>query len=149
MPIGNIRTREVVVAKRDTTVSEAARLMRSHHVGDVVVVDEVDGRKVPCGIVTDRDIVIGLVAQGLDPDTIQVGDLMMTGIVVGRELDGVADTLEIMRVKAVRRMPIVDALGTLVGIVTADDLLQLLSEEMSALAAMINREQRREVTVRK
>ena len=149
MPIGNIRTREVVVAKRGTTVSEAARLMRSHHVGDVVVVDEVDGRKVPCGIVTDRDIVIGLVAQGLDPDTIQVGDLMMTGIVVGRELDGVADTLEIMRVKAVRRMPIVDALGTLVGIVTADDLLQLLSEEMSALAAMINREQRREVTVRK
>ena len=149
MPIGNIRTREVVVAKRGTTVSEAARLMRSHHVGDVVVVDEVDGRKVPCGIVTDRDIVIGLVAPGLDPDTIQVGDLMMTGIVVGRELDGVADTLEIMRVKAVRRMPIVDALGTLVGIVTADDLLQLLSEEMSALAAMINREQRREVTVRK
>jgi CBS domain-containing protein len=123
--------------------------MRSHHVGDVVVVDEVDGRKVPCGIVTDRDIVIGLVAPGLDPDTIQVGDLMMTEIAVGRELDGVADTLEVMRAKAVRRMPIVDALGTLVGIVTADDLLQLLSEEMSALAAMINREQRHEVTVRK
>ena len=149
MPIGNIRTREVVVAKRDTTVSEAARLMRSHHVGDVVVVDEVEGRKVPCGIVTDRDIVIGLVAQGLDPDTITVSDLMTTEILVARELDGVADTLEVIRVKAVRRMPIVDALGTLVGIVTADDLLQLLSEEMSALAAMINREQRREVTVRK
>ena len=93
MPIGNIRTREVVVARRHTTVSEAARLMRSHHVGDVVVVDEVDGRKVPCGIVTDRDIVIGLVAPGLDPDTIQVGDLMMTEIAVGRELDGVADSL--------------------------------------------------------
>jgi len=149
MPIGNIRTREVVVARRDTTVSEAARLMRSHHVGDVVVVDELDGRKVPCGIVTDRDIVIGLVAQGLDADTITVSDLMTTEIIVARELDGVADTLEVMRVKAVRRMPIVDALGTLVGIVTADDLLQLLSEEMSALAAMINREKRREVTVRK
>ena len=149
MPIGTIRTREVVVARRHTTVSEAARLMRNHHVGDVVVVDEVDGHKVPCGIVTDRDIVIGLVAQGLDADTIQVGDMMMTQIVVGRELDGVADTLEVMRAKAVRRMPIVDALGTLVGIVTADDLLQLLSEEMSALASMINREQRREVTVRR
>ena len=149
MPIGNIRTREVVVAKRDTTVSEAARLMRSHHVGDVVVVDELDGRKVPWGIITDRDIVIGLVAQGLDADTITVSDLMTTEIIVARELDGVADTLEVMRVKAVRRMPIVDALGTLVGIVTADDLLQLLSEEMSALAAMINREKRREVTVRK
>ena len=149
MSIGNIRTREVVVARRDTTVSEAARLMRKHHVGDVIVVDELDGRTVPCGIVTDRDIVIGLVAQGLDADTITVSDLMTTEILVARELDGVADTLEVMRVKAVRRMPIVDALGTLVGIVTADDLLQLLSEEISALAAMINREKRREVTVRK
>ena len=149
MPIGNIRTREVVVAGRDTTVSEAARLMRKHHVGDVIVVDELDGRKVPCGIVTDRDIVIGLVAEGLDADTITVSDLMTTEIIVARELDGVADTLEVMRVKAVRRMPIVDALGTLVGIVTADDLLQLLSEEMSALATMMNREKRREVTVRK
>jgi len=89
------------------------------------------------------------VAQGLDADTIAVSDLMTMEIIVARELDGVADTLEVMRVKAVRRMPIVDALGTLVGIVTADDLLQLLSEEMSALAAMINREKRREVTVRK
>jgi len=149
MSIGNIRTREVVVARRDTTVSEAARLMRNHHVGDVVVVDELDGRKVPCGIVTDRDIVIGLVAQGLDADTIAVSDLMTMEIIVARELDGVADTLEVMRVKAVRRLPIVDALGTLVGIVTADDLLQLLSEEMSALATMMNREKRREVTVRK
>ena len=149
MSIGNIRTREVVVARRDTTVSEAARLMRKHHVGDVIVVDELDGRKVPCGIVTDRDIVIGLVAQGLDADTIAVSDLMTMEIIVARVLDGVADTLEVMRVKAVRRLPIVDALGTLVGIVTADDLLQLLSEEMSALAAMMNREKRREVTVRK
>jgi len=149
MSIGNIRTREVVVARRDTTVSEAARLMRKHHVGDVIVVDELDGRKVPCGIVTDRDIVIGLVAQGLDADTIAVSDLMTMEIIVARVLDGVADTLEVMRVKAVRRLPIVDALGTLVGIVTADDLLQLLSEEMSALAAMMNREKRREGTVRK
>ena len=67
MPIGNIRTREVVVAGRDTTVSEAARLMRNHHVGDVVVVDELDGRKVPCGIVTDRDIVVRCLACGAPP----------------------------------------------------------------------------------
>jgi CBS domain-containing protein len=149
MPIGNIRTRDVVVSRRDTKVSEAARLMRKHHVGDVVVVDEVNGRQVPCGIVTDRDIVIGIVATGLDPDTMLVGDIMMREIAVGHELDGVADTIELMRLKAVRRLPIVDALGTLVGIVTADDLVQLLSEEMSSLAAMINREQRREVTVRR
>ena len=149
MPIGTIRTREVVVARRDAKVSEAARLMRKHHVGDVIVVDEVDGRQVPCGIVTDRDIVIGVVAPGLDPDVITVEDMMLSQITVGRELDGIADTIAVMRAKAIRRLPIVDAMGTLIGIVTADDLLQLLAEEMGALAAMIVREQRREVSLRK
>jgi CBS domain-containing protein len=149
MPIGTIRTRDVVVAKRDTTVSEAARLMRKHHVGDVVVVDEVNGRQVPCGIVTDRDIVIGVVAPGVDASQVAVGELMTAQIVVGKELDGVADTIEVMRTKGVRRLPIVDALGTLVGIVTADDLVQLLSEEMSCVAGLIVRERRREAAARR
>lgn len=149
MPIGTIRTREVAVAQRGTKVSEAARLMRKHHVGDVVVVDEVDGRQVPCGIVTDRDIVITVIAQGVDPDTIAVGDMMSSEIVVGRETDGVADTIQVMRTKGVRRLPIVDALGTLVGIVTADDLLALLSDELTSLTTMVAREQRRELVFRK
>ena len=84
----------------------------------------------------------------MDPDTIAVGDMMRTEITVGRELDGVADTIELMRVKAVRRLPIVDALGTIVGIVAADDLLQLLAEEMRSLTEIVAREQRREVIVR-
>lgn len=149
MPIGTIRTREVAVAQRLTKVSEAARLMRKHHVGDVVVVDEMGGRQVPCGIVTDRDIVITVVAQGVDPDTIAVGDMMSSELVVGRETDGVADTIQVMRTKGVRRLPIVDALGTLVGIVTADDLLALLSDELTSLTTMVAREQRRELVFRK
>jgi len=149
MPIGAIRKREVVVAQRRTKVSEAARLMRKHHVGDIVVVDEVDGRQVPCGIVTDRDIVITVVAQGVDPEAITVGEMMSSEIVVGRETDGVADTIQVMRTKGVRRLPIVDARGTLVGIVTADDLLALLSDEMTSLTTMVVREQRRELVFRK
>jgi len=149
MPIGTIRTREVAVAQRLTKVSEAARLMRKHHVGDVVVVDEMGGRQVPCGIVTDRDIVITVVAQGVDPDTVAVGDMMSSELVVGRETDGVADTIQVMRTKGVRRLPIVDALGTLVGIVTADDLLALLSDELTSLTTMVAREQRRELVFRK
>ena len=149
MPIGTIRTREVAVAQRLTKVSEAARLMRKHHVGDVVVVDEMGGRQVPCGIVTDRDIVITVVAQGVDPDTVAVGDMMSSELVVGRETDGVADTIQVMRTKGVRRLPIVDALGTLVGIVTADDLLALLSDELTSLTTMVAREQRRELVLRK
>lgn len=149
MPIGTIRTRDVVVTYRHAKVSEAARLMRQHHVGDVVVVDDVDGRRVPCGIITDRDIVVGIVAKGLDPEAVLVSDLMTGEITVGRELSGVADTIQLMRSKGVRRLPIVDALGTLIGIVTADDLLRLLSEEMNWLATMIAREQHREWELRR
>jgi len=149
MPIGTIRTREVVVAMRTTKVSEAARLMREHHVGDVVVVDESGGRQVPCGIVTDRDIVISVVAQGVDPESVVLGDMMSNELVVGHETDGVADTVDAMRTKGVRRLPIVDALGTLVGIVTADDLLALLTDEMASLTTLVAREQRRELVLRR
>jgi CBS domain-containing protein len=149
MPIGTIRNREVVTAHRGTKVSEAAQLMRKHHVGDVVVVDDIDGREVPCGIVTDRDIVITVIAQGVDPEGVVLGDMMSSDVVVGRETDGVADTIQVMRTKGVRRLPIVNALGTLVGIVTADDLLALLSDEMIALTTLVAREQRRELVLRR
>lgn len=149
MPIGTIRNREVVTANRGTKVSEAAQLMRKHHVGDVVVVDQVNGREVPCGMVTDRDIVITVIAQGVDPEGVVLGDMMSSDIVVGRETDGVADTIQVMRTKGVRRLPIVNALGTLVGIVTADDLLALLSEEMNSLTTLVAREQRRELVLRR
>jgi CBS domain-containing protein len=149
MPIGTIRNREVVTANRGTKVSEAAQLMRKHHVGDVVVVDQVGGREVPCGMVTDRDIVITVIAQGVDPEGVVLGDMMSSDIVVGRETDGVADTIQVMRTKGVRRLPIVDALGALVGIVTADDLLALLSDEMNSLTTLVAREQRRELVLRR
>jgi len=138
-----------VTAHRGTKVSEAAQLMRKHHVGDVVVVDQVNGREVPCGMVTDRDIVITVIAQGVDPEGVMLGDMMSSDIVVGRETDGVADTIQVMRTKGVRRLPIVDALGALVGIVTADDLLALLSEEMNSLTTLVAREQRRELVLRR
>ncbi len=149
MPIGTIRNREVVTANRGTKVSEAAQLMRKHHVGDVVVVDQVGGREVPCGMVTDRDIVITVIAQGVDPEGVVLSDIMSSDIVVGRETDGVADTIQVMRTKGVRRLPIVDALGARVGIVTADDLLALLSDEMNSLTTLVAREQRRELVLRR
>ena len=111
MTIGAIRTREVITAGRDSSAAEAARLMRKGHVGDVVVVEEQDGRLIPCGIVTDRDIVVGVVAKGLDPEMIVVGDIMAPEVTVGRERDGVAHTIDVMREKGIRRLPIVDSSG--------------------------------------
>jgi CBS domain-containing protein len=147
--IGEICSREVVFTGRDTTAKRAAQLMREHHVGSIVVVDEPDGRRVPAGIVTDRDIVVAVLALGLNADAIQVGDVMNRELLAVRENAGVAETIELMRVKGVRRVPVTDASGALVGIVAADDVLSLLAEEISALATMVSREHRREVEVRK
>ena len=147
MAIGEICSREVVVGGRDTTVTQAAKLMRKHHMGSIVIADERNGKRVPAGIVTDRDIVMAVLALGLNPDA--VGDLMNRELLVVRESAGVAETIELMRAKGVRRVPVTDASGALVGIVAADDMLSLLAEEMSALAAMVSREHKREVEVRK
>jgi CBS domain-containing protein len=149
VPIGEICNREVVFVRRDETVREAARLMREYHVGDLVVVDERDGRRVPTGILTDRDIAVGIVAKHLDADALAVGDVIGPELVIVKESDGVADTIELMRTKGVRRIPVVDAGGALVGIVTADDMLDLLAEELSAIARIVSREQRREAEYRK
>jgi CBS domain-containing protein len=148
----NIRelcTREVVVAARDTTVAAAAKLMRHHHVGTIVVCDQVNGgRRVPLGIVTDRDIVIGVIAPDLDAAVITAGDIMSPQLITARETEGVLQALEIMRYKGVRRLPIVRDDGHLVGIVSIDDLLGVLAEELTDIAKIVAREQAHEASVR-
>ena len=148
MTIGAIRTREVVTAGRDTSAAEAARSMRNGHVGDVVVVDELDGRRIPCGIVTDRDIVVSVVAKGLDPEMICVGEIIAPEVTVGRERDGVARTIDVMREKGIRRLPIVDSRGGLVGIVSIDDLFAFLAMEIASLARVSGRERQIEAELR-
>jgi CBS domain-containing protein len=114
------------------------------------VVDRMNGgKRMPIGIVTDRDIVVEVIATGLDPAVITVGDIMAQEIVVGRESDSVLETLEIMRFKGVRRLPTVGPDGQLIGIVTVDDLLEVLAEELSELAKIVAHEQSREATTRK
>lgn len=149
MPIGEICNRGVVCAKRDATVKTAARLMREHHVGSVVVVDEPEEKRIPAGIVTDRDITVAVVALGLDPEVIQIGDIMGTRLVSVKEDWGIAEVVELMQLRSVRRLVVTDRDGYLVGIVAADDVLSLLAEEMSSLASMVGGERKREAALRK
>jgi len=144
MAIGEICNREVVFAQRETTVLEGARLMRQHHVGDLVVVDESGGKRVPAGIVTDRDVVLEIVCMELEASVLTVGDIMGPELATVRENEGVFETIRYMRSKGVRRVPVVDARGGLVGIVTLDDLVAILAEEMNELAKLIATEGRRE-----
>ncbi len=149
MPIGEICNREVVFATRDTSILETAQLMRRHHVGDLIVVDEKNDKRIPVGIVTDRDIVIEVIAKEADINSLTAGDIMGLELVTTREADGVFETIQLMRLKGVRRMPVVDPHGGLVGIVSVDDLVELLAEEMNELAKLISREQVREAKNRK
>ena len=142
MPIGDICVRDVVVTGQDTTAREAAKLMTKHHVGNLVVVqEESGGRIVPIGIITDRDIVRNVVAEALDPATFTLSDLGARELVTAREDQGIFECMQHMRMNGIRRMPVVDPQGGLVGIISLDDLIQLLAEEMGELATLIAREQ--------
>jgi CBS domain-containing protein len=144
MTLGELCNRNTIFTTRTSSAAEAAQLMREQHVGDLVVVDEKSGRQVPVGIVTDRDLVVEIIARGVDANTVTVGDVMSADLVTARETDGLYDTMQRMRAKGVRRVPVVDAGGALVGIITVDDFLDLLAEELTALARLVSREQARE-----
>ena len=149
MAIGEICNREVVYVNRDVTVHAACKLMRHYHVGSLVVVDETEGKRVPVGILTDRDIVVEIDAMDLDPKVITAGDIMSSELATVPETLGVLEAIEVMRFKGVRRMPIVDADGRLVGIVTIDDLLEVLAEELTDIARIVSREQSHEQQARR
>jgi CBS domain-containing protein len=149
MAVGEICSRNVVFARRDESVAVGAGLMRKHHVGSLVIVDEAGGKRRPAGIVTDRDIVLAVVAPGIDPETILLGDVMNAELVAVREDAGLVEAIDLMRMKGVRRLPVVAADNSLVGLLAADDLITLLAEEMSGLAGMLSREEKAERVSRK
>ena len=142
MSIGEICNREVIIAKKQDSILEIAQLMRAHHVGSIVVIEEIDGSiKKPAGIITDRDLVIEIMAKQADMDMITAGDIMSFDLVVARESDGIWETMQLMRQHGVRRIPVVNDKESLIGILTADDLVELFSGEMNDLARIIRQEQ--------
>ena len=148
MTVGKFCNREVIIAEKGSTVTEVAKLMRYHHVGDVVIVDSNGGKAKPIGILTDRDIVIELIACDVALDTVAAMDVMSYELVTAREADSIWDTLQLMRAKGIRRVPVVNDAGELEGILSIDDLLELFAEELNLLAKVPFREQLVESTTR-
>ena len=144
MTLGEVCNREVVIATPDMSVMEAATLMKSCHVGDVVVVTERDGHRAPIGILTDRDIVMALVDRAVRLPYVRVGDVMSRDVVTGVGDENLFDVIKKMQPHGVRRLPVVNAHGGLEGILTFDDLVELLSDELSELARLMAVEQKRE-----
>ncbi len=149
MPVGEICTREVTVIRRDETVMEAAKLMRQHHVGSILVVEDRNGVQIPVGIVTDRDLVVEVMAPELDHRVITVGDIMTQELFTVKDSVDTFEAIQYMRSKTVRRLPVVDEAGGLVGILTLDDVLELLAEEMLDLSKLVGYERKKEMRHRR
>jgi CBS domain-containing protein len=132
--LGKICIKPVVTASTQMTVDQAARAMRTKNVGALVVVNA--GR--PVGMLTDRDVAVEVVARGLDPDTVRVGDVMNKKPVTIREDLGILDAVKCFARTGVRRLPVVTKSGVLVGVITVDDLIMLLGNEMGHLAGALS-----------
>lgn len=148
MRVGEFCNRDVVIVDKDAQVLEAAQLMRTHHVGNLVVTEERGGKRIPVGIITDRDIVIEVVAKNITLDAVSIGDVMSFELTTVSEDSDIFDTVKLMRTKGVRRVPVVDKQGALAGILAVDDLLGLLEEFVGDVTGVIVREQAREQKVR-
>lgn len=133
MPIQDLARSEVVTANEETSIAELARTMRERVVGSVVITDGDS----PVGIVTDRDLVMRVLAEETNPTDQTARDVMSTDLCsVGPEA-GFYEAAEVMSENGIRRLPICDENDDLVGIITADDLTELLADEQQSLASII------------
>jgi len=139
MHIGQICTRSLVTCKRETTAAELARKMRDQHVANVLVVEERGGRLTPAGLVTDRDLVLGVIARDRDPNRVSAGELMCADLETALDSEFIYDAIWQMRKRQITRLPVVDSHGGLVGVLTADDVAEFLTSELSEVARMRKR----------
>jgi len=149
LSIKDLCNRELVTIGRDDTIFKAAELMRQNHVGDVLVVEKKNDTTIALGIVTDRDVVVEIVAPGLDPKVITVGDIMLPHLACIEEDRGIFDAIKLMTSKGIRRLPVVDNNGSLIGILTLDDLLLMLAKEFFSIAMLLSNEQKNEFMKRR
>lgn len=146
MKVRDFCSKGVVTIAPQASLREAALLMRNSHVGALVVVERKGGIEQPAGILTDRDIVVAVIAvPGARPEGIRAADAMSQPVVLAREDDNVFETVETMQRKAVRRLPVVAADGSLRGMVTLDDVLRVLAAELGGLAEALRWGRKREL----
>ncbi|HET9471414.1 MAG TPA: CBS domain-containing protein [Usitatibacter sp.] len=148
MKVERVYTREVVATSRSATLAEAARTMRKFHVGTLVVVDGASGRQEVAGIVTDRDLVVQGLAEGLDPRRATVEKVMAPVVASVSEDAELHEALERMRAAGVRRLLVTKPTGEPAGIVSLDDAVDGLVAELASLAGLMKNELRREAGAR-
>jgi CBS domain-containing protein len=137
MTVGPICVREVDTTFEAEPVQVAAQRMHDRKVGTLVVVDQLQR---PIGILTDRDLAVRVVAHGADPFTTTVGEVMTRAPRTVLQSSPIESALGLMRMAACRRLPVVDDDGKLVGLVSLDDILDLLAEEFGQIGKLLAEE---------
>jgi predicted transcriptional regulator len=132
----------------DTGIVEAAARMRMEHVGDLIVIEHRAGRRVPIGILTDRDIVVAIVAKGVSPNDVTVADAMSTQPLKIQMDNGIEFALREMRRVGVRRAPVVDNSDNLVGVLSIDDVIDHLAVQLGHIADIVRMGQQAELDKR-
>jgi CBS domain-containing protein len=141
MDVNLICNHNVATVGKNAGIVDAAALMRQEHVGDLVVVETRGNASVPIGILTDRDIVVGVIAKRVPADTVTVGEAMTLNLLTVREDASLEFALREMRRYGVRRAPVVRANGDLVGVIAIDDIIPHLAAQLGGLADLIRLEQ--------
>lgn len=149
MPVGAVCNYNVATISRDADVVEAAERMRTQHVGDLIVVEERAGGRFPVGIITDRDIVVAVVAKGAPAASVTVGDAMTVALLTVNKDNGIEHALREMRRAGVRRAPVVDEAGLLVGVLSIDDVIDHVAVQLGHIADIIRMGQQTEIDVRR
>lgn len=134
MSVGRICIRSVILAGRDESVADAAMRMEREGVGTLVVTDELDR---PVGILTDRDVALRCVGQGMDPTATEVADVMTAPVDTVPEDSAIEDALSLMAAAGHRRLVVTDEEDRLVGILAMDDVLDLLVEEVESIGRIL------------
>lgn len=142
MTVGAFCSPVVAYIDQNASVLDAARLMRSRHTGSLVVVaDAAHGACNPVGIVTDRDLVVEVLAEDFRHDLVAVKDVMSQDLIVAAPSDALYDTVKRMRAKGVRRVPVTDGQHAVIGVLSVDDVLSVLAATLSEVDALIVQEQ--------
>lgn len=144
MSIGEICSREVYIFKAEEPLSNAVAEMMKRHIGAIVVVETEPERVRPVGIVTDRDVIRGQISLKKELSNLTLREVMTGAPLTVTEASGIPEAIERMRARGVRRAPVVNDSGDLVGIVSLDDLLPLVAEELDALARLVGNQAERE-----
>ena len=144
MRVRDLYTPRVQTAFREEPLSEAARRMCDQNIGALVVVDRHAAVQKPVGMLTDRDIVTGQMQRSADLYCLSVADVMTGNPLVVSQNTEVTEAISSMQTRSVRRAPVVDSAGKLVGIITLDDLLPGIARELSSLATLLAAQVQRE-----